>query len=367
MGVFDRYRRFREFTPDEERAHYETLAAARHSAALARTRTLDLSGLTWPELPPADVASGAVHAARRGLAAYEHSETAEVRALLATQHDVDVERVVLGQGLSELLLAAAAASLAPGERLVTGWPSHPLFPLAAARTRAELVVARSHSSAALAEAARAGARVVAIANPNDVTGALIDQRELDELLGELPDGCVLLLDQALAAYCGVEPADAVLELQARGAPLIAFRTFSKEWGLAGLRAGYALLPPSRTTDAAQLAPPLGISTVATAALRLALRAPAYARQRAELVVAERARIVAALGHAPLEVAPSQSNLLWIAANGCSGDELAEALAAEQIEVLRGSHYGDERHVRAQIQLPDANNRLLAALAAALPV
>src|SRR6202000_2787885 len=132
---------------------------------------------------------------------YPYLRGTELRNVLAERHGVEESRLVLGNGAAELLSAATRALLAPAQKLVTRWPSYPLYPLMARRAHGQAVPVDGGIDE-LIDAARQDpeVRAVALASPNDPTGELTPVAEVERLLAGLPDGVVVLLDEALVDF-----------------------------------------------------------------------------------------------------------------------------------------------------------------------
>ena len=133
MGILDYYRQFEGMSEEEVNAELREHAAERKRKALARVEPLDLSQTTWPELPHPYVVNALTYMARRGLHHYPHLGGSRLRTVLSERHGVSSDRLVLGNGAAELLSAATRALVNPGQRLLTLWPSYPLYPLMARR------------------------------------------------------------------------------------------------------------------------------------------------------------------------------------------------------------------------------------------
>jgi histidinol-phosphate aminotransferase len=177
---------------------------------------------------------------------------------------------------------------------------------------------------------------------------------------------VVLLDEALRDFVDAEPRDAALQLVDDFPRLLVFRTFSKAWGLAGLRVGYAVGGPGAEPLLEQLEPELGLNELAQAGALEALRhASAVVAGRAATVAAQRTRLTEALHELGLEVTPSQANVLWLRSDGIEGGELAHRLERHGVIVAPGGPLGDGAHVRAAIHRPEAGDRLQRALELAL--
>jgi histidinol-phosphate aminotransferase len=360
------YRQFEGLSEREVNERLREDAAERRAHELARIEPLDLSRTTWSEYPPSAVVNAITYAARRGLHRYLDPHAATLRAELAHHLGVEAEQVVVGGGIAQLMGAAAQALLEPEDELVTPWPSYPLYPVIARRSRGHAVPVPGFGPEAVLRAVNDRTRLVALCNPNDPTGELVSAGDLAALLEALPERVVVLLDEALRDFVDAEPRDAALDLLAEHPRLLVFRTFSKAWGLAGLRCGYAVGGPGAEPLLAQLEPELGLNELAQAGALEALRtASRIVAGRAAAVAGERARLAAAAREAGLDVAPSQANVLWLAAPGVDGAELARRLERSGVLVAPGGPLGDPARVR--LTLPpsrDAADRALRALASA---
>jgi histidinol-phosphate aminotransferase len=204
--------------------------------------------------------------------------------------------------------------------------------------------------------------VVALASPNDPTGELMATAELERLLAGLPEGVAVLLDEALVDFADAQPTKASLELLERYPHLLVFRSFSKAWGLAGLRLGYAIGGPGSEELLTELEPDLGVSELSQAGALEALRSGAKPLTRhVESVCEERPRLTAALRELGFEVTDSQANFLWVAHPQIDGSELAARLGRAGVLVAAGAGLGEPRHVRIALRNAAATNRVLDAV------
>ncbi|HEX6388003.1 MAG TPA: aminotransferase class I/II-fold pyridoxal phosphate-dependent enzyme [Solirubrobacteraceae bacterium] len=349
MGLLDHYRQYEAMTEDEVNAGKRAAAEERKRTALARQDPVDLSTMTWPEYPPHLVVNAITYAARRGLHRYRDRHAGELRAELARRHEVAAERLVIGDGAAQLLSTAARELLSEGDELVTPWPSYGLYPLMARKARAHAVPVPGFGVDAVLRAVNARTRVVALCNPNDPTGELLDVDALDALLGALPARVVVLLDEALRDYADAEPLDATLPLLERHPRLLIFRTFSKAWGLAGLRVGYAIGGPGAEPLLEHLEPELGLDELAQAGALAAVRQlPSLAHDRGRAIAASRRELLEAARAAGLDATPSQTNALWLSRAETPGAALAADLARRGVIVADGARLGDDAHVRMSV-------------------
>jgi histidinol-phosphate aminotransferase len=357
MGFRDYYRQFDDI--DEAALNVERRERRRREKqqALARVPDIDLSGTEWPELPHSEIVNAAIARARGRVNGYPDRHSTVARRLLADRHGLEPDRIVLGNGAAELLHSAALALLSPGDELVMPWPSYPLYPLMAAHAGATPV---SVDNGPLADAVNERTKAVVICNPNDPTGTYIASEELGGLISGLPDHVYVLLDEALVHFQDAEDIDACLRLVEAFPRLLVVRTFSKIYGLSGLRGGYAVGSDARLLAAA--APVLGVNALTQAAVEHALRDgdPEVDRRR-RAVARERRFLTGRLRALGAEVTDSQANFLWIRVRDLSGDELAGNLRSQGVIVAPGGPLGEDHHVRAAVLGEQASQRLLRAV------
>jgi histidinol-phosphate aminotransferase len=371
MGLLDYYRQFEDIDQEEFNRGLRERRAREKATALQRVVQIDLSGTEWPDMPNAEVVNAAIARARGWVNSYPDRHAATIRGQLAERHDVAPEQIVVGNGAAELLQTAAFALLAPGDELVTPWPSYPLYPLMASRAGARPVAVELASAGAdtgaLFDAVNDRTRAIVLCNPNDPTGTYVPSDEVRRLASALPEHVHLLVDEAYIQFQDLEPEDSVLRLVDEFERVVVFRTFSKIYGISGLRCGYAVA----SADAARLldaiAPALGVNALTQAAVEYALRfGEEEIQRRRELVIEQRGRIERALHDLPVDAAGSQANFVWLHAAGLTASQLAGHFQNEGVTVAPGGPLGADDHVRASIRGAVATDRLLAALGSMRP-
>ena len=357
MGFRDYYRQFDDI--DEAALNLERRERRRRekAEALERLPDLDLSGTEWPDLPHSEIVNAAIARARGRVNGYPDRYAEGVRRLLAERHSLEPDRIALGNGAAELLQSAALALLSPGDELVMPWPSYPLYPLMAAHAGATPV---SVDHGPLTEAITERTRAVVICNPNDPTGEYSPASSLSELLARVPEHVHVLLDEALIHFQDTEEVDACLRLVESFPRLLVVRTFSKIYGLSGLRAGYAVGSDARLLAA--VAPVLGVNAMTQAAVEYALRRGDGELERRRAAVArERSFLTGELRERGVDVTDSQANFLWMRVRDLSGDELANGLRRQGVIVAPGGPLGEDHHIRAAVRNQHASQRLLRAI------
>ncbi len=364
MGLLDRYKQFEALTEEEVNVGKRAAAAERRAKELARVEPLDLARTTWPEVPPAVIVNAITYVARRGLHRYTDRDATELRGELAARHEVAPTRIVVGHGAAELL-TIATQSLAedPTDELITPWPSYGLYPLMARRARIRAVpVPGGFSVDAIRSAITDRARLVVLCNPNDPTGEFLPTDALGELLAGLPERVVVLVDEALRDFTAAEAVDDTIALLDEHPRAILFRSFSKAWGLAGLRVGYAIGAEGAQPLLESLAPELGLDELSQAGAVEALRShPRLARRRGAQVVDLRGELREGLIALGYDVPPSEANVLWVAHSSQAGVTLAAALQRLGIVVAGGAPLGDPARVRLTVpHRPELLDRVLRA-------
>ena len=169
MGLLDYYKQFEDVDEVEANRARRARRARERALALEQVPALDLSGTEWPEFPNSEVMNASIFTARGRINGYPDRHAEAVRRALAARHEVEPERIVLGNGAAELLQAAALVLMGEGDELLTPWPSYPLYPLMAARAGGRPAPVASVEG--LPDAVNERTRLVVLCNPNDPTGA----------------------------------------------------------------------------------------------------------------------------------------------------------------------------------------------------
>ncbi len=287
----------------------------------------------------------------------DHASTALVDDL-ASMFGVPPDHIVVGPGLVGLCRSVVHMTACSGDEVVIPWPSFDDYLLDAVLYGAVPVrvpLRRHHIDvAALLDAVTDRTRLVFISSPNNPTGTLLSREELTKLLTAIPPDVVVVLDEAYAEFADLAPGR---ELYPAHPNLCVLRTFSKAYGLAGLRIGYAVTRPPLAGPLREYVAPFSVSNIAQAAARAALAHRALYADRIARLVAERRGVTAALRTLGWQVVDSQANFLWLPV-GPDSVALGEELASAGISVRSYPDAG----IRVTVGTAGENRHLLRTLA-----
>lgn len=262
-------------------------------------------------------------------ARYPDPESHALRAGLGALHGIDPARIVMGTGSDELLNLAAQAYAGPGDEVLYQRYGFSVYEIAARRCGAEPVVAADRDFAADVDGLLAclspRTRVVFLANPNNPTGSYLPRAELARLHAGLPGDVLLVVDQAYAEYVDAAADDGAMELAATAQNVLVTRTFSKIYGLAGERVGWATGAPALIDMLNRIRGPFNVTLTGQAAALAALGDQAFVTASRDHNRTERARFVAALealGNHGLRPLPSEANFVLIEFSGALTAEAA---------------------------------------------
>jgi len=282
---------------------------------------------------------------------------------LAARFGVDAGRIAVGCGSVSLCQQLLQAYAGPGDEVVFAWRSFEAYPLLVTVSGATPVMVPlkdrfDHDLDAMAAAVTDRTRVVFVCNPNNPTSTAIRRAELLRFLDAVPDTVVVAVDEAYREFVSDPDVPDGIELSAERPNVCVLRTFSKAYGLAGLRIGYLIAGDPALAEAVRKTyVPFSVSTVAQAAAVASLAAEDELLARCKDVVVERERVIAALRDIGVEVPDSHANFVWLPLGGSTTDFAA---ACEQLGVIVRPFAGDG--ARVTIGEPAANDALLAIVA-----
>ncbi len=325
-------------------------------------------------LGPGPRARAALAGSLPGVGMYPDGSGHTLRSRLADKHGVGIEQVTLGNGSNDVLVMLAETFLTPDLEAVYSQYAFALYPIAVQASGAVARVAQArprdhvmplgHDPAAILAAIGPRTRLVMVANPNNPTGTWLNQRELEELLRAIPPQVIVVLDEAYHEYSlGMGVPDGTQWL-ARHPNLVVTRTFSKAYGLAGLRIGYALSDPGVADLLNRVRQPFNVSVPALAAAVAALDDREHLEATLSLNRQGIERLGAGLKALGLAVLPSAANFV-LCDLGRAAAPVNESLLRQGVIVRPLGNYGLPNHLRITTGTAAQNERLLAAMAAAL--
>jgi histidinol-phosphate aminotransferase len=365
VGLLDYYRKFQDRSESEIQADLDARRAARRTQQLSRKTALDLASTTWPEPIGTDVVGAIIHAARGQLAWYADPHAQSLRSVLAQHHGIETSQIVAGNGAAELLRSALGLVVDAADEIVMPWPGPGLHAGLIAQSGAHAVAASRSSNSALQnlrDALSSSTKAYVLCNPNDPTGEHISAAQIAALADTLGPEIWIFIDEAYIHFQTHEPEDAVLKLVHDYPNIVVFRTFSKAYGLASLRIGYAVASMESTRLLEAMEPVWGLNALSQTAAERAVRAgqPEIARRRAD-VAAQRTRILDELAGLACDAPNSQTNFLWLHTPRLNGVDFYQSLAEEGIAVAPTNMLEKTGSVRASLRDENTTEVLLQAL------
>jgi histidinol-phosphate aminotransferase len=292
---------------------------------------------------------------------------------LADRLGVALDQIVLGNGSNDVLELVAGAFLAPGRAAVFAQHAFAVYPLAtqARGARSIVVPARAygHDLAAMLQAIDRDTHLVFIANPNNPTGTMLDAGAIESFLARVPPNVVVVLDEAYNEYLAPELRCPSVEWLARFPNLVVTRTFSKAYGLAGLRVGYGVCHADIAALLNRVRQPFNVNNLALDAAVAALGDQDFVDRSYALNTAGMAQLTGGFRKLGLGWIPSYANFVAVEIPRTGSEPRAGAvyqkLLRQGVIVRPVAGYGMPDHLRVTIGLPEENERFLAALAASL--
>ena len=289
-----------------------------------------------------------------------------LRRRIAERSEVPASRVTVGNGSCEILLAAGDAMLEPGAELVYAWPSFSMYPHLAAQTGATAITVPldaegRHDLEAMAREVTAATRLVLVCNPNNPSATALPTAQIDAFVADLPPHVAVILDEAYVEFNLLQdPADSI-DLSNKHPNLVVLRTFSKVYGLCGLRAGYAIGSERFRLAVDRVRQPFSVNAIAQAAAAEAVRHSDEVERRVEHTIVERVHVESELAGRGLATTESQANFSWVALGDRDEDAIVQGLGERGVIVRAGRALGEEGRLRVTYGTRTENDRFLAAL------
>jgi histidinol-phosphate aminotransferase len=322
--------------------------------------------------PPVPAVVEAITKSLSGLNRYPDPTNAALRRKLADRHGVPATRIAIGNGSCDILLAAGEALLEPGAELVYAWPSFSIYPHLAAASGARAIevpvdAEHRHDLEAMLKEVTVATRLVIVCNPNNPTSTALPLDEVAAFIADVPRHVCVILDEAYVEFSLLQDPDDSLALLDKHPNLVLLRTFSKVYGLCGLRVGYGLAGSEEFRTAVdQVRQPFFCNAAAQAAALEALNHQDEVARRVERNLAERIGLEEGLREIGIEPAESHANFVWFdLGEGREEPDIVRGLAQRGVLVRAGAALGRDGALRVTVGTQAENERFLEALRALL--
>jgi histidinol-phosphate aminotransferase len=316
--------------------------------------------------PPHPKVVEAVAAAAGLMNRYPDPDATLLRRRLAERYETEPGRVAVGNGSCEILLAAAEALCEPGDEILYAWPAFSMYPYLPALTgarevRVPLAEGDVHDLDAMATEVTAATQLLIVCNPNNPTATHIPAAEIAAFCERIPPHVTVILDEAYVEFQTHDDPDATLDLLADFPNLVVLRTFSKCYGLAGLRVGYAIGSPKFRAAVDAVRQPFSVNALAQAAGAEAILHQDDVLRRVESTIAARLSVEEALREIGLRPSASHANFSWIDLGEADEAGVIAGLAEREIAVRPGKALGGPGHIRVSYGTGEENERFLRVL------
>lgn len=314
-------------------------------------------------LGPSPKALAALKKAARQVHLYPDGGAFYLRQALASKLGVDLNEIVFGAGSNELIAMLSNVFLNPQANIVMAEKSFVVYKLVAALFNARTILAPmrdlTHDLEAMLAAITPETRLVYVANPNNPTGTMVHQMEIDRFMARVPDHVVVVFDEAYVELLEPSLQPDTLKYVREGRPVYVLRSFSKSYGLAGLRIGYAIAHPTGIELLNKVRQPFNVTSVAQAAALAALEDEEHLVSAREMISQGLAFLEKACHQMGLEFVPSVTNFMLIKTG--HGRDVFHALQRKKVIVRPMDGFGLPDHVRVTIGTPRENRHFIKAL------
>jgi len=316
--------------------------------------------------PPHPKVVEAIERAAGAMNRYPDPGATLLRRRIAERYETEPGRVAVGNGSCEILLAAAEALCEPGTEIVYAWPSFSMYPYLAALSgareiRVPLADGYVHDLDAMLAEVTAATQLLVVCNPNNPTGTHIGAERIAAFCERVPGHVTVVLDEAYIEFQQTDDPDATVDLLGSFPNLVILRTFSKCYGLAGLRVGYALGSAGFRAAIDAVRQPFSVNALAQAAGAEAIRHSDDVERRVETTIVERVNVEGGLQELGLLTADTQANFSWVDLGEAGEDEIVSGLEEHRVLVRPGTPLGGPGHIRVTFGTHAEDERFLAAM------
>jgi len=316
--------------------------------------------------PPHPKVVEAIQVTATAMNRYPDPDATLLRRRLAERYETEPSRIAVANGSCEILLAAAEALCEPGAEIVYAWPSFSMYPYLPALTgareiRVPLADGDVHDLDAMVAEVTAATQLLIVCNPNNPTATHIPAAEIAAFLERIPTHVTVILDEAYVEFQTHDDPDATLDLLADFPNLVVLRTFSKCYGLAGLRVGYAIGSPKFRAAVDAVRQPFSVNALAQAAGAEAILHQDDVRRRVESTIAARLTVEEGLRGLGLATSETHANFSWVDLGDADEAAILAGLGERDIAVRPGKALGDPGHIRVSYGTAEENERFLRGL------
>ena len=287
---------------------------------------------------------------------------------LSARLGLDPSQITFGNGADELITLAGTAYLDPGDEVVVADPSFSEYDFCARLMNAEVVKVPlkqyRHDLNAMLEAVTEKTRIVFICNPNNPTGTVVFRQEMESFLEKVPSHVLVVMDEAYYEYVTHRDYPQSLDWVKQGFNMLTLRTFSKIYGLAGLRIGYGVGPEKVITDLNTVREPFNVNAAAQVAARAALLDEEYVREVQQVNEQGKRYLYGELERLGLFYVPTEANFIFVN-TGVDSRDLFQSLLRQGVIVRTGDIFGHSRFIRLSIGTEEQNRRFVEALETSL--
>ncbi len=314
-------------------------------------------------LGPSRKAVEAIAGALNNLHRYPDGSCFYLKEKLAGRLGVSSGEIILGNGSNEIIELLIRAYLRSGDEAVMADPSFAVYPIVVKSVGATAVTVplreMRHDLREMSRAVNKKTRVVFIANPNNPTGTIVTSREFEEFIGSVPEECIVCVDEAYFEFVRSMEYPRTIEYVKAGRPVVLLRTFSKVYGLAGLRVGYGVAHPELVDYMNRVRQPFNVNSLAQAAAIAALDDLEHLKRTLENNMAGLDYLYGAIAALGFEYVPAEANFFLIKVG--NGKKVYEDLLKKGVIVRPMAGYNMPEYIRVSVGLPEENRRFIEAL------
>ena len=320
-------------------------------------------------LGPSPMAIEAIQGATANLNRYPDGSGHVLTEQLAAHLNVSTENIVLGNGSDEVIGMLTLALLRPGDEAILPRPSFLMYDIAVRSAGAKPVYSPLSSLCIDLDGIRkkitAESRMIFLCNPNNPTGTVISKQAFEGFLADIPPGVVVVVDEAYIEFVRDSDCAKAIDYLDSDRAVVILRTFSKAYGLAGLRIGYGIMPEALSDALHRIRPPFNVNSLAQIGAAAALKDKAFVKKTVHLVHEGLDYIYRELDRLGMQYFPTQANFFLIDIKK-DADDVFEDMLKQGVIIRSMASYGYPHYIRVNIGLRQENARLIEALESVLP-